>query len=98
MITVKEEKVTRYNPINKQFNQTVHKAVIDIQKDKAVVLIKIPKPNKLQNFLKKWKLLLVKKLVAIILTITFHSHNVRGNGYSLSALSENKRTVLWLTQ
>ena len=62
MITVKEEKVTRYNPINKQFNQTVHKAVIDIQKDKAVVLIKIPKTQQATKLLKEMETLISEEI------------------------------------
>lgn len=60
MITVKE--VKRYNPINKQFNQTVHKAVIDIQKDKAVVLIKIPKTQQATKLLKEMETLISEEI------------------------------------
>ena len=62
MVTVKEEKVTRYNPINKHFNKTVHKAVVDIQKDKAIVLIKTPKTQQATKLLKEMETLISEEI------------------------------------
>ena len=62
MVTVKEEKVTRYNPINKHFNKTVHKAVVDIQNDKAIVLIKTPKTQQATKLLKEMETLISEEI------------------------------------
>lgn len=51
--TVEQIQVTRYNPINKHFNKAVHKAIVDIREDKAVLLIRVPKTQQATKILKE---------------------------------------------
>lgn len=51
--TVEQIQVTHYNPINKHFNKAVHKAIVDIREDKAVLLIRVPKTQQATKILKE---------------------------------------------
>ena len=50
--TTKNQKVTSFNPIFKDFNRAVHKCVIDITNENIIVFIKVPHTQQAQKLLK----------------------------------------------
>lgn len=60
--TVEQIQVTRYNPINKYFNKAVHKAIVDIREDKAVLLIRVPKTQQATKILKEMETLISEEI------------------------------------
>ncbi|MGT2968523.1 MULTISPECIES: hypothetical protein [Streptococcus] len=60
--TVEQIQVTRYNPINKYFNKAVHKAIVDIREDKAVLLIRVPKTQQATKILKETETLISEEI------------------------------------
>lgn len=60
--TVEQVQVTRFNPINKHFNKAVHKAIVDIREDKAVLLIRVPKTQQATKILKEMEILISEEI------------------------------------
>ncbi|EFW06948.1 hypothetical protein HMPREF9459_01490 [Streptococcus anginosus 1_2_62CV] len=60
--TVEQVQVTRFNPINKHFNKAVHKAIVDIREDKAVLLIRVPKTQQATKILKEMETLISEEI------------------------------------
>ncbi|EMB71782.1 membrane protein [Streptococcus mutans 15VF2] len=54
IITIENQTVTRFNPILKNFNQTVSKCTtVDVRKDSVNLFIKIPRTQQAQKLLKE---------------------------------------------
>lgn len=62
LTTVEKIQVTRYNPINKHFNKAVHKAIVDIRGDKAVLLIRVPRTQQATKILKEMETLISEEI------------------------------------
>lgn len=62
LTTVEQIQVTRYNPINKHFNKAVHKAIVDIREDKAILLIRVPKTQQATEILKEMETLISEEI------------------------------------
>ena len=60
--TIEQVKVTRYNPINKSFNKTVCKVIVDIHEDKVILLIRIPKTQQATKILKEMETLISEEI------------------------------------
>lgn len=60
--TVEQKQVTHYNPINKHFNKAVHKAIVDIREDKAILLIRVPKTQQATKILKEMEILISEEI------------------------------------
>lgn len=60
--TIEQAKVTRYNPINKYFNQAVRKAIVDIRENKVTLLIRIPKTQQATKILKDMEMLISEEI------------------------------------
>lgn len=60
--TIEQVKVTRYNPINKSFNKTVCKVIVDIHEDKVILLIRIPKTQQATKILKGMETLISEEI------------------------------------
>ncbi|WP_145379805.1 hypothetical protein [Staphylococcus cohnii] len=43
---------TKYNPITQNFNKAIKKCVVDVQKDKVMIFIKVPRMQQAQKLLK----------------------------------------------
>ncbi|HEM6131918.1 TPA: hypothetical protein U2C06_001677 [Streptococcus suis] len=62
LTTVEQIQVTHYNPINKHFNKAVHKAIVDIREDKAILLIRVPKTQQATKILKEMETLISEEI------------------------------------
>ncbi len=60
--TVEQAKVTRYNPINKYFNQAVRKVIVDIRENKVTLIIRIPKTQQATKILKDMEMLISEEI------------------------------------
>ena len=60
--TVEQAKVTRYNPINKYFNQAVRKVIVDIRENKVTLIIRIPKTLQATKILKDMEMLISEEI------------------------------------
>lgn len=60
--TIEQAKATHYNPINKSFNQTVRKAIVDIRENKVTLLIRIPKTQQATKILKDMEMLISEEI------------------------------------
>lgn len=60
--TIEQVKVARYNPINKSFNKTVCKVIVDIHEDKVILLIRIPKTQQATKILKEMETLISEEI------------------------------------
>ena len=54
--------MTHYNPVNKHFNKAVHKAIVDIREDKAILLIRVPKTQQATKILKEMETLISEEI------------------------------------
>ena len=60
--TIEKAKVTRYNPVNKYFNQAVRQAIVDIRENKVTLLIHIPKTQQATRILKEMETLISEEI------------------------------------
>lgn len=60
--TIEQAKVTRYNPVNKYFNQAVRKAIVDVRENKVTLLVRIPKTQQATKILKDMEMLISEEI------------------------------------
>lgn len=60
--TIEQAKITHYNPINKHFNRTIRKTIVDIREDKVTLLIRIPQTQQATKILKEMEMLISEEI------------------------------------
>lgn len=53
VITIENQSITTYNPVNKMFNRTVRKSFVDIRQDTVFIFLKVPRTQQAQKLLKE---------------------------------------------
>ena len=60
--TIEQAKITHYNPINKHFNRTIRKTIVDIREAKVTLLIRIPQTQQATKILKEMEMLISEEI------------------------------------
>ena len=60
--TIEQAKITHYNPINKHFNRTIRKTIVDIREAKVTLLIHIPQTQQATKILKEMEMLISEEI------------------------------------
>lgn len=71
--------ITKFNPILKNFNQTVSKATVDVRKSFIVVLIKYPRTQQAQKLLRDMEAHIKEEIASRNPNYYFSSPNREGN-------------------
>lgn len=53
VMSIENQTISTYNPINKQFNRSVGKSTVDIREDIIVILMNVPRTQQAQKLLKE---------------------------------------------
>lgn len=53
VLTIENQAITTYNPVNKMFNRTVRKSFVDVRQDTVLIALKVPRSQQAQKLLKE---------------------------------------------
>ena len=78
-ITINQTTITKFNPILKNFNQTVGKATVDVRKSTVVVFLKYPRTQQAQKLLRDMEAHIKEEISSRNPNYYFSSPNREGN-------------------
>ena len=78
-ITIDKTTITKFNPILKNFNQTVGKATVDVRKSTVVVFLKYPRTQQAQKLLRDMEAHIKEEISSRNPNYYFSSPNREGN-------------------